>query len=198
MMVASDQPAARWRVFVAAWPDDSLLDALEPLDRWLNRHRTHRVIPRDQRHLTLAFLGDVEASIAETLAARYRAAFCDAPPAQAPVEGVIGIPTAAKARVVAVGLERRPELLSLMERVLLETAEAAPVETVLRDLDRHRLPHITVARTRRSEQARRLDMSTAPRIEGAFTVSSIRIVRSHLTPQGPQYEVVSEVGVCAG
>ncbi len=188
----------RWRIFIAAWPDDAFLDALDVADRWLNRFRTHRIIPREQRHLTLAFLGDVELCVVAALTQRCAEMCKQLMPADAPIDGLLGIPSKHKARVVAVGLERRPELITLMERVLLTTAEVAPVETVLRDLDRERMPHVTVARTRRTEQARRLDFSAAPPCSGVMKVRNIRVIRSHLTDSGPQYEVLREFAIGAG
>lgn len=198
-MTPADANAAssRWRIFIAAWPDDACLDALEPIDRWLNRFRTHRLIPREQRHLTLAFLGDVELTVVEALDLALCEKLITFEPVSTVLDGVIGIPSAHKARIVAAALARDPALLTFMEQVLCVAAEIAPVDTVLRDLDRDRKPHITLARTRRSEKARRVDLSAAPSLQAVFQIQSIAIVRSHLTPQGPQYEVVRAIPVGA-
>jgi 2'-5' RNA ligase len=58
------------RCFVALWPDDPTRDRLETLARdWHQRLPDARRMRRENLHLTLAFIGELEAPVARRIAA---------------------------------------------------------------------------------------------------------------------------------
>lgn len=180
---------SRWRVFLALWPDDEALDALEPIDRWVRRHDSHRLTPRERRHLTVAFLGDVEPSILPALAELLAPIVAAHHSFDAPLTGVLGLPNERSPRILAAGVE--PSGVSPLIQHVLETIDGLlDCDPVRRDLLREPRPHITIARTRRGARARRLDVSKAPSIDGRLRVDAICAVRSRLTDQGPIYNPI--------
>lgn len=190
-----NQTSALWRVFVAAWPDDALLDALAPVDRWLKQAGAHRIIPRAQRHVTLAFLGDVTPDVIDPLGASLRTALAASAPISMSPASIIALPSPSAPRVIACALTATPEWAALRRCVLEAVEIVTPTDSVKRDLMRDAAPHITVARSRRRERARRLDLTRAPQPEGSIDIDEIRVLRSVLTPAGPEYTVIERARV---
>ena len=95
----------------------------------------------------------------------------------------------------AAGLELTPAIAQMVRLVLESVAEICPTDAILRDLERVPTPHITVARTRRTDRARRLDLTKAPALHGVMRVGGVSVVRSTLTPQRPVYETVHHLAL---
>lgn len=193
MNLPAHETNERWRIFVAAWPGEEFLDSLSPIDRWLARFGSHRIIARDQRHLTLAFVGDVESSQIDQMENSIAAVVSSTQPLNVRATEIMGLPSQRSPKIVAVALAATPEVSRLRQLTLEAVAAVCPVETVLRDLDREPVPHITVARTRRADSARRLDFTKAPEASGVMRIGAVAIVRSTLTPRGPEYETVRRI-----
>lgn len=184
---------ALWRLFVAVFPDEAALDAMAPMDRWLNRINSHRIIPRAQRHLTLAFVGDIDPLRLPSLQSTLTQTADRFSPFQTPFSGVTAFPSLRTPRVIAVAVDRTETLGAFMRSSLQSVARIAPTDTVLRDLDRDLQPHITTARTRRSSRARMIDLNSAPTLSGSLLVRRISLVRSQLSPTGPVYQSIAEI-----
>lgn len=173
------------RLFVAVRPPDDVLAALAALAR--PEHPGLRWTTRDQWHVTLRFLGEVDdpAPVAAALAA--------AP--LAPTEAVVG-----------------PEVVALNPRVLclpvagLDDLAAAVAAADLPGVgrppeDRPFRGHLTLARLsrgrgerqgsggpgRRRRRLRLGDLAGTP-LAARFPVRDVRLVRSHLGPTGARYE----------
>jgi RNA 2',3'-cyclic 3'-phosphodiesterase len=59
------------RCFIALWPDEFARDRLHALARvWHQRHPAARCMRGENLHLTLAFIGEVDAAIARRIVAR--------------------------------------------------------------------------------------------------------------------------------
>lgn len=127
------------RCFVALVPDATTRHRLQSLPRM---GRARGVGP-DDLHLTVAFLGDLEAERAQAVAQGL-------PPLVRAVPGLqdTGLalwPTPQRARVVVAGYELVPELEALHQAVMaLAQAQGVPGE------ERRYRPHITVARLPRT------------------------------------------------
>lgn len=186
-----------WRLFIALWPDDEALDALAPIDRWIRRHDSHRLTRRDQRHLTLAFLGDVEPAITPEIVESVRDLARRRQPFEAPMTELLLLPNARSPRVVALGVAGAG-VTPLRRCVLEAVSNIVLTEPMIRDLEREPKPHLTIARARRPQRARRLDLSRTPTIEGRLKVDAIRIVRSVLTPNGPVYNSIEQIPLGLG
>jgi 2'-5' RNA ligase len=66
------------RCFVGVWPDDVAASQLDALTLQLNRSFPHaRRVPRANLHLTISFIGDIDAAAAACVAARLKSLACD-------------------------------------------------------------------------------------------------------------------------
>ena len=150
------------RLFVAVWPPEDVLDTIAGLDR--PDTDAVRWTSREQWHVTLRFLGEVEAE-PEGLLDPLRAL----PPAQ-----------------VAIGprTERlRGHVLMIPVRGLddLAGAVADPQDT------RPFRGHLTLARTRTRGGKIPASLAGTP-VTGTWTVSRVSLVRSHLGRGPARYE----------
>lgn len=168
----STAPAARRRVFFALWPDERTRLAIIRATRAAVRHCGGRPTPRNNLHVTLAFLGPVT----ETDLARLRAL---EPPATAPFELVLdrlGLwPCAQVLWMAPTGVP--PPLLAL-ERGLWDRLVGLGFE---RD-PRPYLAHVTVARKAQAA------CGGADPIR--WPVGGIALVESKPGPRSPRYEVL--------
>ena len=186
-MASEPSPA---RLFVACELSDELRRALGGLQDDLRRLAGDglRWVRPDGIHVTLKFLGGVEAARIESITAALA-------PAIEPFElrlqpASVGGFGGARLRVVWVGLEGDVQGLAEL---------AGRVEGALEPLGfpRERRPfaaHLTVARVRdeTASQERRQLATLIERYEPqalpAVTFRQVRLVRSHLGPQGARYE----------
>jgi 2'-5' RNA ligase len=159
------------RLFVSVQPPDEVLDALAGLAR--PHARDARWVGRDQWHVTLRFLGEVEDPnpVAEALArAPLRAAEAIVgPDAASPARRVLYLPVA--------GLDD----LAAGVAVATEGLGGAPEASSFRG-------HLTLARAPRRGRLPGGLAARVPPFERRFPVTEVRLVRSHLGPDGPHYE----------
>lgn len=129
------------RCFVALWPDDAVRDRLDALaGEWHRRFPRARRVRRDNLHLTLAFIGEIEADRAQLVADRIAAQ--DWSPGTWRVESIGAF---VRARVLWAGSGDDPQLGSMAAavRALLDELQVrydrkpfAPHVTLLRNLPR--------------------------------------------------------------
>ena len=168
------------RLFVAIDLPKAIKDALVRLDP---KVRGVRWLPAEQMHLTLGFLGQVDASIQERLRdklseIRWSAFFL-------PIAGLGTFPSRGRPNIIWIGVGAgHPHLFQLHKRVQ-DAALAAGLEPDLRPWH----PHITLARCRdvsaeliRPFLKRHVDFDA-----GMIYVESFCLYSSVLTPAGSIY-----------
>ncbi|MDH3496395.1 MAG: RNA 2',3'-cyclic phosphodiesterase [Gemmatimonadota bacterium] len=176
------------RLFVAInLPDDvrhAIVRAAEPLRqpglpvKWVEAAGIH---------LTLKFLGEVDAGREPAVRAALADACAPARRFQLPIAGFGAFPTPARPRVVWVGCEPVPALELLQHGV--ETAFATlgfPVE------GRPFRPHLTLGRAKRDVRTRvpgLADVLSRLSFTAAVAVESVELMESRLSPAGAQYAV---------
>jgi 2'-5' RNA ligase len=136
-----------------------------------------RVVPEHQRHLTVAFYGEVPDSAVADLGERLRRAAARTPSLSLRLNGFGTFPTnAARARVLWAGVEGDvAELTRLAER-----AAAAGRRAGAQVDDRRYRPHLTIARARR-EVADVREPLAAMHLDGMpWTASEVVLVKSTL------------------
>ena len=163
---------------------DAILAAAAPLRA---RGLPVRWVDPDGLHLTLKFLGEVaDDRLAEIVAALERAC-AGARPFPLEVGGFGAFPTAARARVVWVGCEAAPPLELLQHGIEREFAALDfPVE------GRPFRPHLTLGRAKADARGgvRGLEDQLATLVfSDTFTVTSVDLMESTLTPRGARYAV---------
>lgn len=184
-------PAATKRLFFALWPPQPLQEQMHRLARDLVRSGNARLIPADKLHLTLAFLGSVDAArqtCYEQAADEVRAAPFTLVLDEAGVWRRSGI--------VWVGTPRTPApLLNLVRDLSIGLAhcghepETRPFKV-----------HVTVARNARGHRhaARRAPESAgAPEADAGRTelpfewpVDHFCLVQSQMLPDGARYQIL--------
>ena len=151
----------------------------------------------DALHLTLRFLGEVEAERVEPIGAALLGAVRAARPFAVGFGGVGAFPSLAKPRVVWVGVERHPALELLANDVELALMQFA-FEPELRPFS----PHLTLGRVERNARPAAFknfpQLAAAIGYEGTTTVESVDLMQSTLGPHGPTYAVLSRAPLGAG
>lgn len=189
----SSPPDERWRLFCA-------VELPSELRTRVGEHvaRLREALPQvragweraEKLHVTLKFLGEIERPRVEALERAARRAAAVVPPFTLAVEGAGAFPPRGAPRVLWVGIRDESGLLSrLQQRLEDECAH----ESFTRE-KRAFHPHLTVARLRTPEGARRLaELHTAAPFPAAtFPVNKLAIVRSVLGPGGSRYTTIAE------
>jgi 2'-5' RNA ligase len=145
-----------------------------------------RWVEAESIHLTLKFLGDVDATREDEIAGGITAAVVGARPFPLPVGGFGAFPSAQRARVVWAGLEPVPPLELLQHRVEQEM-ERLGFATEGRPFH----PHLTLGRVKRDARPAALDGLATDLdslvYEAEVSVESVDLMQSTLTPQGARY-----------
>jgi 2'-5' RNA ligase len=140
-------------------------------------------------HVTLKFLGQVEAARVESIAAALERVGARTPAFELAVRGLGAFPAPARARVVWAGLEPAARLAAL----------AADVDTALATLgfareSRPFAAHVTLGRVRESRRNPSLaDALARPAPCGRLPVSRLSLMRSELHPRGARYTELAGV-----
>lgn len=187
-------PEDRARMFIAVAPGTEALAAARDLQRGLAaaipRHLVRWSSPR-HFHITLRFLGDVPLPRIPDLYASLAAALAPHPPCRLALGGLGAFPSAARPRVLWLGITGNLDALDRLER----SARAASAGFGSHDEPAEAFhPHLTLGRVTRP--APELTRALASRLEPAATppshpweVREVLLFRSHLQPSGAIHEV---------
>ena len=137
-----------------------------------------RVVPAENLHVTLVFLGRQDDADAAAIAAAVTGAA--RPLAPLSVTGAAWLPGARRPGVLVADLDA-PDELAVVHAELL-TGLAPWHEPERRPLR----PHVTVARVRRGMRPRVADLPVPPTV--SFSAAALVLYRSHTGPRGARYE----------
>jgi RNA 2',3'-cyclic 3'-phosphodiesterase len=177
------------RAFVAAVPPDEVLDALEARIAILAEEPSPlRWLPRQQWHITLAFLGRVDD--AEALRAALVSVTCEHPPFTLQLGTGGAFPAPRRATVLWVGVALgAPEITGLATTV---RAAAAGLADHAEDRPYH--PHLTVARAPRPRSLTGpVDAIGTHPIGAPWTVTDVSVIESDTRPAGAVHTVQDRV-----
>jgi 2'-5' RNA ligase len=175
------------RLFVAIAPPPAVLDELEALAAPLRAARQDlRWTNREAWHVTLAFLGHVDASAAARLMPRLQRAAHRHRRFDLAFSGAGAFPAPARANVVWSGLSGdRAALARLAQSV---AAGASRADAPPPDPRRRFQPHLTLARCRMPADVTELVAALAGYQGQPWTADRIHLVRSRLgATEGPRY-----------
>jgi 2'-5' RNA ligase len=151
-----------------------------------------KLLPEDAKlnfvkefHLTLKFLGDVDDSKVDHIKAMLSNADFTQFTAKTSELGVF--PDEKVIRVVWVGLEPKDTINAFQKEI-----ESALIDMFSKDNRFH--PHLTLARVKSVKDKKDFieKLKKIPVKELEFSVSSFKLIKSELTPEGPVYEDVVE------
>jgi len=189
----------RYRLFVAITLPDHVRHAIEKAQHELRvalPTKSIRWTRPEQFHLTMRFLGGVEAPRLDRLNDAIRRACEKSGALQLRAAGIGVFPGPRRPRVVWTGVDDRDGRLAALQRSI-ETATQAftsepPQETFT--------GHITLARCRELDRAEASTLTSlvdamATRTFGAWTASHADVVRSQPTSQGSRYTTLAEISL---
>jgi 2'-5' RNA ligase len=185
------------RLFVAAWlPAPLRQEAAGMLGRLRESEAEVRWVPPENLHVTLQFLGDVEAERAEELVGLLRGALAGASAFPLALSGLGTFPARGVPRVVwagfACGGRELAALASRLERVLVPAGFLAPSDRPFR-------AHVTLGRPRsrrggtpRGMESLRALLEQLPAPAGEERLlEEVKLAASTLSPRGAHYREVA-------
>lgn len=179
------------RLFVGVDLPGEVKDALAALIERLREHAPDaKWVPRDNLHLTMSFLGEVE----ERRVPLILDALTDAGAGQpgwieTALHGSGAFPSPRRARVLWAGLDDADGRLASLADAVASTLEPIGFARERRAWT----PHLTIARFRTPGDA--TAMAETPVDPIAFTVRAITLFRSRLGRPAPRYEIVATRGL---
>jgi 2'-5' RNA ligase len=191
MNSSETNPPEHLRLFVAIRVPEEVKNEIERAQEELRRAvpgRGLRWTTQAQFHLTLRFLGTVEAQRAGALTDALREACRGFAPLQLRAEGIGFFPDARRPRVVWVGMQDRDGLLPRVQGAV----QAATRDFTAEAPEERFMGHVTVGRIKaiqRSEEKALAGMGAgmAKRLFGEWTAREVELVRSELLPKGASH-----------
>ncbi len=179
------------RLFIAVAIPDGIKAKIEETQAELRRavpDRSGRWTRREQFHLTLKFLGNVEAARVEALSEAMRGACRGFSPLRLRVEGVGCFPDLRYPRVLWTGVRDEAEQLPRLQAAV----ELACREFTTEEKEERFSGHVTLARIKgikRSDAEALAGMAAGmkERQFGQWTAYKIELMRSELSPQGARH-----------
>ena len=195
-------PAQPFRLFIAlTLPEDvkaGMAEAQADL-RQAVRGGGVRWTKREQLHLTLKFLGEVDARRCEPLAEAVRGACQCSAPLELRAEGIGFFPDLRRPRVVWAGVSDSRDQLPRLQRAI----EAAARDFTAEESSEQFTGHVTLGRVKAIHRAEaeglaRLSAGLGGRFFGAWTADRVEIIRSQLAPEGACYTTLATIPLATG
>jgi RNA 2',3'-cyclic 3'-phosphodiesterase len=203
--VSAEQPSAvsaaqlpeSLRLFIAVPVPESIKDEIERAQAELRRavaKEPVRWTRREQFHLTLKFLGNVQPTRLDALAQAMAEGAGGFPPLLLRAEGVGFFPDARFPRVAWVGLRDREGRLAGLQSAI----EAKVQEFTSEPPEKRFAGHVTLGRIKGlkrpgAERLAAAAASMAGRFFGEWTAGSVELVRSELAAEGARYSCLTAV-----
>jgi RNA 2',3'-cyclic 3'-phosphodiesterase len=179
----------RLRLFVAADPPPDLLEALDesiaPLRSRPELASARWTVPANQ-HVTLKFLGWVEAGTVEPIVNSLATVASSHEAATITLTGLGAFPSGRRARVLWAGLEDPAGLLAALVSDLDASLGSLGFEPETRAFT----PHLTLARFKPPASVAGVPAEVPGVAEPSFEVDRLHLYRSHLHPKGARYEIL--------
>jgi 2'-5' RNA ligase len=178
------------RLFVAVRLPDEVRRALgAAIDQLRTVARGVSWVASENLHITLKFLGEVDAGIVESLDSALAGAATGVPAFPLEVRGLGAFPTAKRPRVVWAGIGAGAEPLA----ALAGRVNAALARLRFPPDDRPFSGHITLGRVREPQRDQALASAlehAGDRVFGRLAVADVVLVRSDLSPNGARHTPV--------
>ncbi|WP_036485469.1 RNA 2',3'-cyclic phosphodiesterase [Myxosarcina sp. GI1] len=176
----------RLRLFVGVFPSLSTQQQLrQKAENYSQKLKTKvRILAPELLHLTIEFIGEVDATQLNDLTKAFLKAKGKLPAASLQIKQLMLFPSHRKPRVVAAAVERSPELDFIFQFFNEGFSDLGIIAE-----RRSFIPHITVARSRHW-QKETIFLTPFQLVE---PVASVALVSSQLSPKGAKYEILASV-----
>lgn len=178
------------RAFIAVPIPEAVTAFLQQVQHRLQEQRMNiRWVAAKNSHLTLKFLGEIEASLVPEITAKMDAAAATTPPFSLTARGVGVFPNHRRARVWWVGVTGDTDRL----RMLQSSLETGLTATGFGKSSRNFQAHLTIGRSRQRISAKTVGASLASLQDTAsdsFRVDGLRLFQSTLKPTGAEYALL--------
>jgi 2'-5' RNA ligase len=178
------------RAFVAIPIDERLRDGMVAVQEALRRAAADvRWVERENLHVSLKFLGEIDETQHALLAERLRGEATRFPPLELEFAGVGRFPSGGAPRVLWIGCRRDVSKLA----GLADAVERAAADADVPRENRPYAAHVTIGRVRSPANKQRLLAALEARrddVIGRQRVEAFALYRSTLTPEGPIYEAL--------
>lgn len=175
------------RLFVAAYPPEAaasaMLSALAQLDPPPDVH--HRVVPLEQIHLTLQFIGPTSVKELPDVIESVQRSASGIESFELMPRRLVTFPERGPVRLIAMETDSPPGILELQRRLAQRLARNVRKKAG----DRFR-PHVTLMRFTGAAHPVRVD---APVALTPFAVNEVVLVKSVLAPEGARHDAVERV-----
>lgn len=166
------------------------------LSRWQSQHRGHwpaRWTSKENLHITAAFLGAVEEQKIAALIQALKTALNDFKQFNLEFKRLTPAPSRGPARMIWADFYSCQKFNGLVNKIW--PAAKGYVEPEIYDNIKNPVAHVTMARLREAIYLSGLKQPDLK--EKSFEVSSINLMESELTPEGPRYQVLEEIKLAA-
>jgi 2'-5' RNA ligase len=195
--MAGNLKAEGWRLFVAVMVPEEIRDAMVEAQAEMRRALAQSRVGwtrAEQMHLTLKFLGDVEAPRVEELTEAIRSAVSGFGSLRLRAEGLGFFPNPRSPRVAWIGVRDEADALPRLQRAV----EGAVGGFTAEKPESGFAGHVTLARIKalkrpEVEGLARLARGMAGRVFGEWTASTITIMRSEIQPSGARHTGLATV-----
>jgi 2'-5' RNA ligase len=184
------------RSFLAVEIPEEVREGLERLaERLRPAHAGWRWVPPSAVHLTIRFLGEVDAAFLREAAPSFRAALRDLRAPRFEVAGLGVFPSARAPRVLWIGVREFGVAGGL--DAIFRAVESVSVERGLPPVDRPFHPHLTLARAARDGHAEAPGRSDSPTF-GPLVAREVVLFRSDLLPGGARHTPLDRFALAEG
>ncbi|MGI6066048.1 MAG: RNA 2',3'-cyclic phosphodiesterase [Bacillota bacterium] len=147
-----------------------------------------RWVPPQNFHLTLKFLGEIDANALKDIKRKLTDICRDLQPFSIRLKGVGFFPGYYHPKVFWVGITAEPDLFTLAEKIN---------SSIIQGDNKKFSPHITIARFKRNfsrgEELLRRVKGQAPEEWGRMQVDCVNLMESILRPEGPTYKKIHTI-----
>jgi len=185
-----------YRLFISIQIPETIRNEMAAVQAELRQELPERGVTwtkPEQLHLTLKFLGNVEAQRVDALAQRLRVASGGLSPLRLRAEGVGAFPDLRFPRVVWIGLKDANEELAQVQRAI----EEACGDFTTQQPEGAFKGHVTLGRTKRLSRSEAQNLSglldgMSRRFFGEWTAAGIELTRSELSSDGARHRIIEE------
>jgi RNA 2',3'-cyclic 3'-phosphodiesterase len=179
--------AERWRCFVAVpIGEDLRADLSDAIGVWPVLDGLRWTDP-EAWHVTLAFLGSVEAGLVPELADRVKAVAARHAPMRLATGGLGAFPSPARARVALYGVDDADGRMAQLAADVARALGPEPAQPYR--------PHLTLARARRGPVDLRSWLASVSAPGGRLILDRIELMRSHTGKDPPRYETLAAIAM---